>query len=56
MVTETSLDYKPLNKDILFKSNYFPEYYKVTASTRLAKSGQDWVDLMQSFEGGVYNS
>jgi len=56
MVTETSLDYKPIRFNDLMKTNYMPEYYKVTASTRLAKGAKDWVDLMKAFEGGVYNS
>ena len=29
---------------------------KVTASTRLAKSAEHWVDLMKSYKGGIYNS
>lgn len=64
IVTETSLSSDDINskkEEVLTKNNdpefnYKPEYMKVTASSRLAKSAKDWVSLMKTFRGGIYVS
>ena len=56
IVTETSLDYNPIDNRKLLESNYIPEFYKVVASVRLSKSGTDFIKYMKTFKGGIYNS
>lgn len=64
VVTETSLTTSEINQHYNSimndnqnkKYNYKPEYMKVVGSVRLAKSGKEWVELMKTFRGGIYNS
>ena len=58
VVTETTIEVVDVNKysSILPEETYLPNYMRVLAATRFAKSGDQWVKLFQAYNSGTYSS